>query len=400
MEPTFFSAIPVAETQIGIAKEAERGKPVAPGFWLPIKAPKYKPELKLLPDEGLRGSMVTLYDEVPSLRTDMHGWDQYPYLDTLPLLLMGVLGSKDTKTTAPAGGKLKTEAAKGAEHIITEATIAEGSYIVLGSGVGVQETVLTKKVVEKGPGEFEVEIAYPLHYAHPAAQAYTGLTKHQFSLLNNAIGEGNQPPSFTLTDFAGEEAWRQLAAAQLSSLNIKGTADSLPTCAVEWFANPAIKPSPPSASYSTAEAPPGWALQVSIGGTQVTYVVSWEFDFKRNVKPIPALTGTQAYYQLFAGPLDATAKMVLLDDPKALWLTAYLKGELESMDLTISDVKSGNALNLHSTEFKFTVGELDRSKEWVEVPLELQLIPSAADALAGGVSPVKATVANGQTTEY
>src|SRR5215469_1342424 len=109
MEPTFFSAIPVAETQLGIAKETERGKPVAPALWLPIRAPKYKPDVKLLPDEGLRGSMVTLYDEVPSLRTDMHGWDQYPYLDTFPLLLMGVLGSKDNKTVAPASGKLKTE---------------------------------------------------------------------------------------------------------------------------------------------------------------------------------------------------------------------------------------------------------------------------------------------------
>lgn len=400
MEPTFFSAIPVAETQIGIAKETERGKPVAPGLWLPIRSPKYKPEVKLLPDEGLRGSMVTLYDEVPSLRTDMHGWDQYPYLDTFPLLLMGVLGSNDNKTVAPASGKLKTEAIKGAEKIITEATIAEGSFIVLGSGVGVQETVLTKKATELGVGEFEVELAYPLHYAHPAAQAYVGLTKHGFSLLNNAAGEGNQPPSFTLTDFAGEKAWRQLAAAQLSSLNIKGTADSLPTAAVEWFANPSIKPSPPSSSYSSAEAPPGWALQCSIGGQQVTYVVSWEYDLKRNVKPIPALTGTQSYYQLFAGPIEATAKLVLLDDPEALWLTAYQKGELEALDLTISDVKSGFALNFHSSEMKFTGGELDRSKEWVEVPLEVQLIPSAADALAGGVSPIKATVANSTTTDY
>jgi hypothetical protein len=65
-------------------------------------------------------------------------------------------------------------------------------------------------------------------------------------------------------------------------------------------------------------------------------------------------------------------------------------------------VKSGYAVNYHSTRSKFITGSLDRSSndEWVKVPLDLTLIPSATDALDGGVSPVVITVANAQTSTY
>jgi hypothetical protein len=362
--------------------------------------PKYKPDLQLLPDEGLRSSMVTLYDEVPGLRFDSHGWDSYPYMDTLPVFLEAILGSKDTLTAAPASTVLVAEAAAGATKIITEKTIAEGSYVTIGTPGSTIETHLTKTVTEKGAKEFEVELAYSLGFKHANGATVTGLTKHQFSLLNNAPAEGNQPPSWTLSDFGGETNWRQLPAAQLDSLVISGAADSLPKMATNWFANAAVTPSAPSPSFSTAEAPPGWTVVASIGGTRIGYLASWEFDLKRNVKNVPAITGTQNFYQHYAGAIVATAKVTLLEDPNATWLTAYENGTLESIDLTLSDVQNGWAANLHSTKAKFTSGELDRSKEYVEVPLDIQLIPSAEDALAGGVSPIIATVANARTEEY
>lgn len=390
---TYFSAIPTPETEIGIAKEATRGTAVEPEFWLPIQDPKYKPDLMLLPDETLRGSMVGIYDEVPSLRYDSHGWDAYPYLDTFPVFVRACLGSKDTKVSAPTPGKLAKEAKAGEEEIELENEVAAGSFIVIGSGVGTQETV---KVLEKAK---KTKIAYPLQFTHANSTTCTGLTTHAFSLLNNADSEGNQPPSYTLTDFAGDK-WRALAAAQLDGLNISGAADSLPKVTVSWFANASTEPSSPSPSYSTAESPPGWAFQVAIGGTQVGYLVTWEWDLKRNVKNVPAITGTQAYYQHFASVLDATAKITVLENTSATWLTAYEEGATETVDMILSDVKSGYAVEFHSTASKFTSGELDRSKEWVEVPLEIQCLPTSTDALAGGVSPIKITIANGTTTEY
>ena len=468
---TFFSAIPVPETQIGIALETERGVPVAPEFWVPITGPKYKPDLKLLPDEGLRGSMVTIYDEIPGLRYDSHSWDQFPYLDTFPVNLRALLGSADTLTKVTTTTELKAEAKVGDKLILTVAGLTEGvtvvldegtaaeevcvvgavvkvkageysavvetltkkheakatvtaptellalakalattvkvansvtagCYIVIGVGAG-QETALVTKTVEVKAGEFTLTLAYPLAFEHAAKSSVLGLTSHAFSLLNNDPAEGNQPPSCTLTDYAGETNWRQLAAAQLDSITLSGAADSLPKAVLNWFADAASKPSPePKSTYTPTEAPPGWTVKASVGGTQIGYLVSWEYILKRGVKNIPAITGSQAYYQHFAGAIDPTAKLVVLEDPSATWLTAYENGELESIDLTLSDAASGFACNLHSTKAKFLSGDLDRSKEWVEVPLEVQLLPSEADALAGGVSPIVATVANARPTKY
>jgi hypothetical protein len=77
-----------------------------------------------------------------------------------------------------------------------------------------------------------------------------------------------------------------------------------------------------------------------------------------------------------------------------------LEGAQLSVELTLFDIKSGYALNFHSAKAKFTTGEIDRSKEWVEVPLDVQLLPSSTDALSGGVSPVAITAANAVTAEY
>lgn len=398
-----FSAIPTPETQVGLGLETERGVPVAPTLWLPVMGPKYKPDLQLLPDEGLRGSMVTLYDEVPGLRFDSYGFDIYPYLDTFPALLRACLGSKDTKTAAPTATELKIEAKAGESTVEVESAagiVEKKTYIVIGTASTSSDTRLVTKVTGK-----VLTLSYPLSFTHAAKATVTGLTTHELSLLNNSDEKGNQPPSYTITDFAGEEYastahWRQLAAAQLDSLSLTGSADSLPKASTAWMANVAVKPSAPSASYTTVEAPPGWTVTCALGGTQVAYLVSWGFDLKRGVKNIPAITGTQNYYQHFAGPLDATAKVTVLENPEATWITAFQAGELESIDLTLTDTQNGYALNLHSSKCKFTSAEIDRSKEWVEVPLDVQLIPSTTDALAGGVSPIKATVANAVTTEY
>jgi hypothetical protein len=139
-----------------------------------------------------------------------------------------------------------------------------------------------------------------------------------------------------------------------------------------------------------------------VGGATTGMLMDWAWDLKRNVKPIPAITGTQNYFQFFAGPLTASGKVTVIDDPSATWLTAYEDGDTETIDFTLTDVKSGYAVNYHSTRSKFITGSLDRSSndEWVKVPLDLTLIPSATDALDGGVSPVVITVANAQTSTY
>ena len=387
------TAYSVAQSEILVGLEATRGTASTSRLAVPVKSPKYKPDLKLIPDDTLQGSMVSTYDEIRGLRYDSHGWDSFPYLDTFPIFLMAELGSSDTVGTAATATTLSAASAAGSSTITTTTALSVGDWVVIGSG----STLETHHV--KSVATDVATLDYPLIYAQASGATVTGLTSHQFSLLNNA-GSGNQPPSVTILDYDGEE-WRQLTAAQLDELNIKGNATGLVEYTTTWFANAATTPSAPTVSYSDVETVPGWTTAISVGGTQLTYVEDWEWNMKRGVKPISALTGSQEYYLYFADPLVATGKLTVIEQSGAPELTQYLDGTKQSLDITVFDLASGFALNLHSTKAIFTTGELDRGANGeVKAQVEFTLLPSATDATAGGVSPMTATVANSQTTAY
>lgn len=389
------TAYPVSLTEIGLAIETTKGTlPSAPTYMVPIKAPKYKPDQAYIPDETLQGSMVSVYDEVQGLRYDSHGWDSFPYLDSFPILVCAELGSQDNLGTAPTATTLAAAATAGATSVSLTGSVVANDAIVIGSG-HTQETHIVASVTGAGP--YTATLTYPLVYAQASGTTVTGLTSHKFSLLNTAEG---QPPSCSIWDNDAEE-WRTLSAAQEDELTIKGNATGLVDYTCTWFANAAVtNATAPSVSYTTTRTPPPWTAQVLIGGTAVQTAVDWEYDFKRGVKPIPALTGQQAYFEYFANTLQATAKLTLVEQSGSPYLADYLNGTRQSLDITVFDQQTGDLLNIHSTNAIFTTGELDRGKEWVQVPVDVQLLPSGADALAGGVSPVLITVANAVSTAY
>jgi hypothetical protein len=386
-----------AETTIGVAIEPTRGEAVDPAFWMKTKEPKYDPDLTLIADDTLQGSMVATYNLVPGLRYDSHGWDSYPYLDSFPLLVRAELGSADTVGTAPGNTTLAAAASVGATTISVDGAVTAPAWVVIGSGSTLETHKITASSGSASP--YTLTLATPLIFPQAAGATVTGLTSHTFSLLNSA-GDGNQPPSVTITDYDGE-TWRQLAAAQLDKLTIKGNADGFVDYTCSWFANPAQSPTtPPSPAYTTTQAVPGWSTVIQLGGSQIVDVEEWNVDLERGVKPIPAFLGTQEYFQYFAGPLTPTASITVIEQSGAPELTAYLTGVNQSLDITFFDRGTGNAMNIHSTQSMFKTGSLDRSKEYVEAKLDIDLLPSPQDATAGGVSPVVITIANLQTTSY
>jgi len=391
-------AYPVAESQIGLAIETTKGTPAsAPLFMIPVKGPKYDPDLTIINDDTLQGSMVSVYDIVLGMRYDKHGWDSYPYLDSFPLLVRCELGSPDTLTAAPANTTLAAAAAVGSTTISATASVAQGSYIVIGGGRTL-ETHLTTGV--SGTGPYVVTLETGLLNAQASGATVAGLTKHQFSLLNNAGSAGNQPPSLTLWDNDGEQ-WRQMSACQMDELTLKGTGTGLDDYTTTLMGNPALNNvAAPSVAYTTTQTPAPWTFTARIGGTPVGTIVDWEFDFKRGTKPIPALTGTQEYFEYFANTLECTGKLTFVEQSGSPYITQYLDGTRQPLDFTMYDLEAGYAMNIHSSNAQYRTGSIDRSKEWVEVPVEFQLLPSATDATAGGVSPVVVTIANAVTASY
>lgn len=76
---------------------------MSPQWFIPVKAPVWKPNLQMLDDDGLRGSMVDVYDQIAGQRYDSLSFDCDVYADSFPALVRGCLGSTDTVTgtTAP-----------------------------------------------------------------------------------------------------------------------------------------------------------------------------------------------------------------------------------------------------------------------------------------------------------
>ena len=411
-------AYPVASTAMGLAVESTRGTAVEPNYWIPIKAPKYKPNLTLLPDETLQGSMVQTYDLVTGIRYDGHGWNAPPYLDTFPILLLAEFGYEGAFTEATLTTTLSAPATAGSTTVtVTSATgLATGSYIVIGSSTSFPATLETHRVVSVATDT--VTIAEPLIYNQPDASPVTQLQVHEYSLLNSAQPTGNQPPSITLSDFDGEE-WRQISAAQLDELSIKGNGTSLVDYTCTWMGNPAVQqygnnagpgagggfpytPSFGTGPAGNSQTPAPWTFYSVLGGTYTPTIIDWSFDFKRGVKPIPALTGEQQYFSYFAGPIQATGKFTFVEQAESPELNKFLDAQRQSFDFTLFDQQNGSALNFFGHYGQFKTGEIDRSKEYVEVMVEFDLLPSAADSLAGagGVSPCTITVANAVNTAY
>jgi hypothetical protein len=300
-------------------------------------------------------------------------------------------------TAAPAATTLAAAAVAGASTVSCTASVAAGSYIAIGSGATI-ETHLTSAV--SGSGPYSVTLVYPLVNAQSSGAAVTGLTKHQWSLLNNSPSTGNMPLSCTISDFDGEE-WRQFTAAQLDKLTIKGNATGFVTYTCDWFANPFTNPAPPSYSPSSVTAPPGWTATFAIGGTQIRYVEDWEIDLGRQVEAVPAVTGGPTYFEYMVNAITALGKLTVIEQSGAPELAKYLAGTQTSLDITLFDLQTGYALNLHSSNCKFKTGEIVRGKKGeVKAQFDLQLLPSATDALAGGKSPLIATVANATAAAY
>jgi hypothetical protein len=396
----FGLAFATAQTQMGLGLEISRGTAATPLYYLPVRAPKYKPDRMYLPDQSLQGSMVQTYNMTPAMRYDSHGWDSYIYLDHFPLLVAMELGSQDFVTAAIAAGCTLAQAVvPGNNTIIVTAAVPTGSFFTLGTQVaGTLETHMVASSTGTAPS-VTLTLSTATIFPHASGDPLTGLTKHTFSLLNNA-GAGNQPPSGTIWDYDGDQ-WRQLTASQLDALTLKGNATALAEYTSTWFCNPSVTPTPPTPSYTTAKPVPSYTTSLTLGGTQVTAVEEYTLDFKRGVKPIPALTGTQEYFEYFAGPIQTTGnKFTAIVTAGNPLLTYFQNGTIFPVDFLLFDNYNGWGLDIHCSQSIFTACDVSRSKEWVEDDMTIDFLPSTTDAKAGGVSPLLISIGNNVTTPY
>lgn len=87
---------PTFRSFLGVAKEATFGTAVPATAFIPVKTLSPKDDLKLLADQGMRGSMVETYDQIAGPVFAEYDFDGDVFPDTIGWPIVGVLGDLTT----------------------------------------------------------------------------------------------------------------------------------------------------------------------------------------------------------------------------------------------------------------------------------------------------------------
>jgi hypothetical protein len=215
---------------------------------------------------------------------------------------------------------------------------------------------------------------------------------HAVSLLNSGTG---QPVTYTFTDYDGVNA-REFGGAQMQSLDVKFSADSLLTYTAKAMGYQSVVGSTPTPSFTTVTPTPSWTGAVSIAGAASIKMAEGNIAISRDVTPIFTVEDTQRPYQVFAGPLRVEGSMLFVTESDAE-LNYYLNN---TQPVVVVDFTQGASTALTQVQFTlskcaFTIGKIERSKDYVETNVTFKGIANTTDAGASlGFSPIKVQLKN------
>lgn len=219
---------------------------------------------------------------------------------------------------------------------------------------------------------------------------------HTISLKNAfAVDADAQPTAFTLTDFYAANV-RAYPGIQFHDFSMKFTADGLldyDAKGTGWLSTTASTPTP---TFSTVLPTPVWLATVSIGGTTVSNSVDGDITMARPVTPIFGLANTKNPYQVFLGALETKGKIrfVMENDTE---LTRYLTNTQPAITFNWSQGTGSTATQIAFTVTKgaYVAAMIDRTKDFVEIDVEINAIANTTDAgSTGGFSNIKWTLQN------
>ena len=239
----------------------------------------------------------------------------------------------------------------------------------------------------------------------------SGPYTHTIKVLNSP-STGSQPPTYSILDFDGANYFT-VTGAQADTLGITFGADAAAEATVKYMGNPYTSyTSAPTVfatqSLSAEHLIPAWNTVVSIGGTTYTNVSTGEISINRKTQPIFTL-GTQAPYNLFAGPIEVTGKFTFVINSTAdVFSTgsgAYgLTRSPEAIVVTLTDPNDATSGTQHSVAFTMSAAQIHsikrtRGKEYTELEVEFTANANQTDS-ATGYSPIQTTVINGTSLSY
>ena len=214
---------------------------------------------------------------------------------------------------------------------------------------------------------------------------------HTVSLKNSSVAAADaQPTSVTFTDFYAANV-RAYSGQSIHDFTLSFTSEGLldyDAKSTGWASATASTPTP---SFSTVTATPVWQGTVSIGGSTVGTAVEGSISMSRPVTPIYGISNTQNPYNVFLGALETKGqiKFVMENDTE---LTRFLTNTQPAIVLNWANGSGASATQIQATITKgaYVAAVIDRSKDYVEVAVDLTGIANTTDAGAsGGYSPIK-----------
>ena len=214
---------------------------------------------------------------------------------------------------------------------------------------------------------------------------------HTVAIENSSTTAADaQPTSLTFTDFYAANV-RSYPGSLVHDFTLNFTAEGLldyDAKATGWQSSTVSTPTP---SFSTVIPTPTWQGLVTIGGSSISNAVEGSITMTRPVTPIYGINNTQNPYQIFAGPLEVKGalKFVMEADTE---LTRYLSNSQPTIVLNWSNGSGSTATQIQATLTKgaYHAAVIDRSKDFVEVAIDLTGIANTTDAgSTSGYSPIK-----------
>lgn len=214
---------------------------------------------------------------------------------------------------------------------------------------------------------------------------------HTVSLKNaSATAADAQPTSLTFTDFYAANV-REYAGVSIHDFTLSFTAEGLLDYDAKGTGWASATASTPTPSFSTVTATPVWQATVSIGGSAVATATEGSITMSRPVTPVYGISATQNPYNIFLGALETKGsfKFVMENDTR---LTEFLNNTQPAIVLNWTNGSGSTATQIQATITKgaYTAAVIDRSKDFVEVAVDLTGISNTTDAGAtGGYAPIK-----------
>ena len=256
----------------------------------------------------------------------------------------------------------------------------------------------TRSTFDFGGPVFADTIVWPLA-AIMGSVATTGASApytHTISLKNaSAVAADAQPTSVTLTDFyaANVRAYPGISIHDFTlTFNSQGLLD-YDAKGTGWVSATASTPTP---SFTSITATPTWQGTVTIGGSTISNAVEGSITLTRPITPIYGIANTQNPYNIFQGALEAKGQVRFVMEADTE-LTRFLTNTQPAIVLNWANGSGATATQLQFTLTKgaYTAAVIDRSKDYVEIVVDLTGIGNTTDAgSTGGYSPVKIVAQN------